>query len=341
MSGCMDGKVLIVTGAGRGIGKETALLLSKEGARTVVIDRDADTASAVAVEIKAAGGQALAIGADVTSREQLDAAVAQAVGTFGRVDVLINNAGITQDATLAKMTEAQFDRVVDINLKGVFHATQAVLPGMLAQGSGKIINASSVVGLHGNFGQTNYAATKAGVIGMTKSWAKELAKKGITANAVAPGFIQTEMTAAMPEKVLTMMADKTPLGRLGQPGDVLPGVGVLPRRRVARRHARARDDDPRRCVRGLDQAVDPALEAEAIHEDEPRLREFAPVFRRRLIGVRIPVGADDDGDAHGVSADLAQKIAEDREAGDDKKRLSCSARGRDRESGKRKQKRPA
>jgi 3-oxoacyl-[acyl-carrier protein] reductase len=213
-------KVVMITGAGRGIGRETALLVAREGGRAVVVDRDAAPVAEVVAEIKANGGEALDITADVTSREQLDAAVAAAVAKYGRIDVLINNAGITQDATLAKMTEAQFDRVIDINLKGVFNATQAVLPTLLAQGSGKIINASSVVGINGNFGQTNYAATKAGVIGMTKSWAKELGRKGITANAVAPGFIATEMTAAMPEKVLAMMADKTVLGRLGQPSDI-------------------------------------------------------------------------------------------------------------------------
>lgn len=213
-------KVVMITGAGRGIGRATALLAAKEGARVVVVDRDAEPASQVAAQIRESGGQALDVVADVTDRAQLDAAVTKATEAFDRIDVLINNAGITQDATLAKMTESQFDRVIDINLKGVFHATQAVLPTMIAQNKGKIINASSVVGLHGNFGQTNYAATKAGVIGMTKSWAKELARKGITANAVAPGFIATEMTAAMPEKVLAMMSDKTPLGRLGQPDDI-------------------------------------------------------------------------------------------------------------------------
>ena len=213
-------KVVIVTGAGRGIGKETALLMAREGARVVVCDRDAASVDAVAKAIEAAGGQAMAAAVDVTRRAQIAAMVEAVMARFGRIDVLINNAGITQDATLAKMTEEQFDRVIDINLKGVFNCTQAVVPHMVAAGKGKIVNASSVVGVYGNFGQTNYAATKAGVIGMTKSWAKELARKGITANAVAPGFVLTDMTQAMPDKVLGMMEEKTPMGRLGTPADI-------------------------------------------------------------------------------------------------------------------------
>ncbi|MFN3431909.1 MAG: 3-oxoacyl-[acyl-carrier-protein] reductase [Candidatus Sericytochromatia bacterium] len=213
-------KVVIITGAGRGIGRVAAEHLAREGARVVVADRDEANVAETVAAIKGAGGEAMGETVDVTNRGQLEAMARRVVETWGRIDVLINNAGITQDATLAKMTEDQFDRVININLKGVFNATQAVLPHMTQQGKGKIINTSSVVGLYGNFGQTNYAATKAGVIGMTKSWAKELARKGITANAVAPGFIVTEMTAAMPEKVLGLMQDKTPVGRLGLPEDV-------------------------------------------------------------------------------------------------------------------------
>lgn len=213
-------KVIVVTGAARGIGRETALTLAREGAKVAVCDRDAAAAAEVAAQIERAGGEAMAAGLDVTKRADLDAMVRRVVERWGRLDVLINNAGITMDATLAKMSEEQFDRVIDVNLKGVFNATQAVLGQMLAQGKGKIINASSVVAHHGNFGQTNYVASKAGVIGMTKVWARELGRKGITANAVAPGFIQTEMTAAMPEKVLAMMAEKTPVNRLGQPADI-------------------------------------------------------------------------------------------------------------------------
>ncbi len=213
-------KVILITGGGRGIGAETAKLMAKEGAKIVVCDRDAGAAEEVAIAIRDAGGEAIGAAADVTDRVQVDNVVKEAIAKFGAIDVLVNNAGITMDATLAKMTEDQFDRVLNVNLKGVFHCTQAVLPFFIERGKGKIINASSVVGVHGNFGQTNYAATKAGVIGMTKTWAKELARKGITANAVAPGFILTDMTAAMPEKVLDLMKEKTPAGRLGLASDV-------------------------------------------------------------------------------------------------------------------------
>lgn len=216
----LQDKVVIITGAGRGIGRESALNLAREGASVVVCDRDAGSVAEVVAQIAAAGGQAMDGTVDVTDRSQLSELTQRVVDNWGRIDVLINNAGITADATLAKMTEDQFDRVIDVNLKGVFNCTQAVVPKMIEQGKGKIISTTSVVGLYGNFGQTNYAATKAGVIGMTKSWAKELARKGITANAVAPGFIMTEMTSAMPEKVLTMMKDKTPVGRLGLPEDI-------------------------------------------------------------------------------------------------------------------------
>jgi 3-oxoacyl-[acyl-carrier protein] reductase len=213
----MHGKVVIVTGAGRGIGRATALLLAREGARVACVDRGLAPAREVAAAI---GEAALPLACDVADRAGVDAMVAEVLATWGRIDVLINNAGITADAQLAKMTEAQFDRVIDVNLKGVFHCTQAVLPTMLAQGKGKIVSASSVVALYGNFGQTNYAASKAAVIGMTKTWAKELGPKGITANAVAPGFILTDMTRAIPPKLLEGAAERVPLKRLGTPEDV-------------------------------------------------------------------------------------------------------------------------
>jgi 3-oxoacyl-[acyl-carrier protein] reductase len=213
----MHGKVVIVTGAGRGIGRATALLLAREGARVACVDRDLAPAREVAAAI---GEAALPLACDVADRAGVEAMVAEVLATWGRIDVLINNAGITADAQLAKMTEAQFDRVIDVNLKGVFHCTQAVLPTMLAQGKGKIVSASSVVALYGNFGQTNYAASKAAVIGMTKTWAKELGPKGITANAVAPGFILTDMTRAIPPKLLEGAAERVPLKRLGTPEDV-------------------------------------------------------------------------------------------------------------------------
>jgi 3-oxoacyl-[acyl-carrier protein] reductase len=180
-------------------------------------------------EIEGQGGRALFCPANVTSQADIDAAVTRTLECYGRIDILINNAGITRDSQLVKvkdgevvgkMSEADFDTVIAVNLKGVFLCTQAVAPIMIRQEYGRIVNASSVVGLYGNFGQTNYVASKAGVIGMTKVWARELAKRGITVNAVAPGFIATEMTQRMPEKVLASMADHTPVARLGRPQDV-------------------------------------------------------------------------------------------------------------------------
>jgi 3-oxoacyl-[acyl-carrier protein] reductase len=215
----LAGKVAIITGAGRGIGREAALLFAREGAKVVLADVDPQ-AEKVVGEIKEFRGEAIFVRSDVTNRESCAAMTAAAVNSFGRIDILINNAGITRDAQLVKLSESDFDRVVAVNLKGTFNATQAVAPQMIDQGSGRIINVSSVVGLYGNFGQTNYAATKAGVIGMTKTWARELGRKGITVNAVAPGFIQTEMTESVPEKVLEMMRGRTPLGRLGTARDV-------------------------------------------------------------------------------------------------------------------------
>ncbi|MCF7794687.1 MAG: SDR family oxidoreductase, partial [Candidatus Cloacimonetes bacterium] len=152
--------------------------------------------------------------------EEVITSMKRVINDFGKVDILINNAGITKDATLKKMTPEQWQQVIDVNLTGVFNCTQSVSAHMTERGSGRIINASSVVGLYGNFGQTNYVAAKAGVIGMTKVWARELGRKGICVNAVAPGFIVTEMVAAMPDKVIQMMEEKTPLGRLGRPEDI-------------------------------------------------------------------------------------------------------------------------
>jgi 3-oxoacyl-[acyl-carrier protein] reductase len=211
--------VAIITGAGRGIGREAAVLFAREGAKVVLADVDPQGEKVVG-EIKELGGEAIFVRSDITNRESCVAMAAAAVSSFGRIDILVNNAGITRDAQLVKLAESDFDRVIAVNLKGTFNATQAVAPQMIEQGSGRIINVSSVVGLYGNFGQTNYAATKAGVIGMTKTWARELGRKGITVNAVAPGFIQTEMTENVPEKVLELMRGRTPLGRLGTARDV-------------------------------------------------------------------------------------------------------------------------
>ena len=213
-------KVTIITGGARGIGKETGLLFLKEGARVVVADFDRSAGEAMEKEIKELGGVGYFYQVDVTDRKQTQAMIENVLERFGRVDILINNAGITRDGVLTKLKEEEWEQVIAVNLTGVFNCTQAVVQVMLSQGYGRVINTSSVVGLYGNFGQTNYAATKAGVIGMTKSWAKELGRKGITVNAVAPGFIVTDMTTKVPEKILKIMEEKTPVGRLGQPQDV-------------------------------------------------------------------------------------------------------------------------
>lgn len=213
-------RVAMITGGGQGIGRAVALRFAGEGAKVVVIDIVAESARAVADEIKAAGGEAMAVTCDVTRRDQIDALVGQVLDAYGQIDILCNNAGITRDARLVKMTEDEFDSVVDVNLKGVFNLTQAVAPHMVERGYGRVISASSIVGLYGNFGQTNYVATKAGVIGMTRVWARELGPKGITANAIAPGFIATDMIKTVPQKVLDDFAGRTPVRRLGTPEDV-------------------------------------------------------------------------------------------------------------------------
>jgi len=213
-------RVAMITGGGQGIGRAVALRFAGEGAKVVVIDIVAESARAVADEIKAAGGEAMAVTCDVTRRDQIDALVGQVLDAYGQIDILCNNAGITRDARLVKMTEDEFDSVVDVNLKGVFNLTQAVAPHMIERGYGRVISASSIVGLYGNFGQTNYVATKAGVIGMTRVWARELGPKGITANAIAPGFIATDMIKTVPQKVLDDFAGRTPVRRLGTPEDV-------------------------------------------------------------------------------------------------------------------------
>ena len=213
-------KVSIVTGAAQGIGLATALKFAREGAIVIVCDvKQAAVAEAVA-QCRALGAQAEGYVVDVTQRDMVDGVVAKVKAQFGRIDVLVNNAGITQDARLQKMTLEQFDRVIDVNLRGVFHCAQAVADTMTAQGSGVILNASSVVGIYGNFGQTNYAATKFGVIGFTKTWSRELGPKGVRVNAVAPGFIATPILNTIPEKVIAEMEHRVPLRRLGQPEEI-------------------------------------------------------------------------------------------------------------------------
>lgn len=214
-------KVAIITGAGRGIGRATALRFAEEGARVVVADIDLDEAQSVADEIEAKDGKALAVKVNVTDRASINAMVQTVLDHFGgRIDVLINNAGTIRDSQLLKMTEENFDLVININLKGVFNCTQAVVPTMVAQGSGVILSTSSLVAPYGNYGQTNYVASKAGVVGMTKVWARELGRKGIRANAVAPGFIETRLTAGIPEKVVEKLVERIALGHFGQPVDI-------------------------------------------------------------------------------------------------------------------------
>ncbi len=213
-------KVSLITGAAQGIGLATALKFAAEGAIVMVCDRSQVGVDEAVAQCRALGAQADGFVVDVTDRAGVDAMVAKVLAKQGRIDVLVNNAGITQDARLQKMTIAQFDNVIDVNLRGVFHCAQAVADTMVAQRSGVILNASSVVGIYGNFGQTNYAATKFGVIGFTKTWSRELGPKGIRVNAVAPGFINTPMVAAMPEKVRQELEAKVPLKRLGQPEEI-------------------------------------------------------------------------------------------------------------------------
>jgi len=219
-------KVALITGGAAGIGKATAQRFIEEGARVIICDVNQEAGEAAVQEL---GASVEFYQVDVTNRQAVQAWVDGVVEEYGRVDVLVNNAGVLRDNMLVKvkggelikqMSEAEFDLVIAVNLKGVFNCTQAVAPHMIKQGEGVILNASSVVGLDGNFGQTNYVATKAGVIGMTKVWARELGRHKIRVNAVAPGFIATEMVMQMPEKILEGMVARIPIGRMGQPRDV-------------------------------------------------------------------------------------------------------------------------
>jgi 3-oxoacyl-[acyl-carrier protein] reductase len=216
----LQGKISLITGGAQGIGLATAIKFAQEGATVIVCDIRQDAVDSAVQQCEALGAVALGFVMDVTQRDMVDVVVAQVKARCGRIDVLVNNAGITQDARLQKMTLEQFDRVIDVNLRGVFHCAQAVADTMIAQGSGVILNASSVVGIYGNFGQTNYAASKFGVIGFTKTWSRELGPKGVRVNAVAPGFIATPILDTIPAKVIAEMEQRVPLHRLGKPEEI-------------------------------------------------------------------------------------------------------------------------
>ncbi len=228
MSLNLSGKVALVTGGSRGIGRAIALRLAADGAK-VALNFSSNVAKAEEVKsaIEAQGGAAMLVQGDVSSLAVVTELVKQVVDEWGRLDILINNAGITRDNLLLKMSEDDFDKVIATNLKGVFNCTKAVTKLMMRQRGGRIVNMASVVGLKGNISQTNYAAAKAGIIGFTKSAARELASRGVTVNAVAPGMIDTDMTAALSEKVKAAMLSEIPVGRAGTPEDVANAVAFL------------------------------------------------------------------------------------------------------------------
>lgn len=222
----LEGKTAIVTGAGRGLGKGIALKLAKEGANVMICDMVEDNAKSVVEEIEANQGKASYKLCNVASLEEVNALFEETVKQYGKVDILVNNAGINRDAMLHKMSVEQWDQVIAVNLTGTFYMTQAAAKLMREQESGAIINISSASWL-GNVGQANYAASKAGVVGLTKTAARELAKKGVTCNAICPGFIETDMTRGVPEKVWDIMVGKIPMGRAGKPSDVANMVAFL------------------------------------------------------------------------------------------------------------------
>ncbi len=226
----LEGQVALVTGAGRagkGIGRSIALRLAKEGAKIAIADFVPEAAESVAAEVREMGGEALAVNGNVASPEDVDKMVQATVDKFGKIDILVNNAGITRDNLMLRMSEQDWDLVLDTNLKGVFNCTKSVSKLMIRQRSGKIVNMASVMGIMGNAGQANYSASKGGVIALTKTSAKELGSRGITVNAVAPGFIQTVMTEEMPDDAKAGIAEQIPLKRLGTPDDVAEAVLFL------------------------------------------------------------------------------------------------------------------
>ena len=219
MNGLKD-RIAVVTGGADGIGRAAARRFAQEGAVVVIWDMNEEKGKQTAAEINAAGGKASFLKVNTSNFAEVEAASKKVVEQYGKYEILINNAGITRDSTLKKMTPELWQQVIDVNLTGVFYCAKCAADIMTEQGWGRIVNASSVVALYGNFGQTNYVATKAGLIGMTKTMARELGKKGVTVNAVAPGFILTDMVRKMPEEVLKSMEDKVPVKRLGKPEEI-------------------------------------------------------------------------------------------------------------------------
>ena len=226
MNGLKD-RVAVITGGADGIGRATAMRFAQEGAVVVIWDMNEEKGKKTAAEINAAGGKASFLKVNTSNFAEVEAASKKVVEQYGKYEILINNAGITRDSTLKKMTPELWQQVIDVNLTGVFYCAKCAADIMTEQGWGRIVNASSVVALYGNFGQTNYVATKAGLIGMTKTMARELGKKGVTVNAVAPGFILTDMVRKMPEEVLKSMEDKVPIKRLGKPEEIAAAYAFL------------------------------------------------------------------------------------------------------------------
>lgn len=223
----MENKIAVITGGADGIGKATSERFAEEGATVIVWDMNQEKGEETVAEINKSGGLALFMRVNTAKYDEVDKATKLCVENFGRIDILINNAGITRDSSIKKMTPETWQQVIDVNLTGVFNCCKCVSDVMVENGWGRIVNASSVVALYGNFGQTNYVATKAGLIGMSKTLAKELGRKGITVNAVAPGFIATEMVKKMPPEVLKSMEDKVPLKRLGMPAEIAATYAFL------------------------------------------------------------------------------------------------------------------
>lgn len=224
----LEGKVALVTGGGRGIGRAIALALADAGADVAVaVSRDLAAAEGVAEEIRAKGRRAIASQTDVSSGTATEELVAAVVTELGRIDILVNNAGITRDGLIMRMSEEDWDVVLDVNLKGTFNCTKAAVKRMIRQRSGRIVNVTSIMGITGNGGQANYAASKAGIIGLTKSTAKEVGSRGITCNAVAPGWVQTQMTEHLPEALAEQVLKQVSLGRLGKPEDIASAVLFL------------------------------------------------------------------------------------------------------------------